>query len=65
MVGLLQIPSSPCSTAKLQELSCWCVGHQERSAPSVLQLRRTGYWTTTPPLGVYHPRPKARRVTPI
>ena len=51
-MGLSQIPLLPRQqcTAKLQEPSCCLVGCQERSAPSALQQRRTGYyWTTHPP----------------
>ena len=50
--------------AALQEFSCWLVGRQERSAPSVLPPRRTGYWTAQPlppptlgPFHTHHLRP--------
>ena len=47
--GCCKYLSSPGSTATLPEPSCWLVGRQERNAPSVLQPRRTDYWTTQPP----------------
>ena len=42
---LFKYLSSPCSTATLQEPSCWLVGSQEQSASLVLQQRGTGYLT--------------------
>ena len=48
--GCRKYLSSLGSTATLPEPSCWLVGRQERSAPSALPPRRTGYWTAHPPL---------------